>query len=319
MKDFNKLEKKIKTKVFDPRTKKIEEYEIVKRINPAFNSLARINPAREKRPLKIKKIKVQKRKKDCFFCDPENKCARFVKPLEPLYYLNDSVAFSNLYPLGEISGVIVHNYKKHVIDARSTTIKQWNDSLQLAKKVCIESNKKFLSYNINNGPKGAASQEHFHAQFLCQNKEFKIVELVKRLVNKDWWKSWLDFMNKKKLVISKKNNVYLYSEWAPAFGKVELVVLSLKSPSLLQMDKNEIMIVSKFLKKGIDFIADNISGQFNMLGLSSNKDFCNQFRIIPRSPLNEGLKTWEGYLEFMNETVPHISPESIAKLLRRKG
>jgi len=41
------------------------------------------------------------------------------------------------------------------------------------------------------------------------------------------------------------------------------------------------------------------------------------FRIFHRSPLSQGIKSWEGYAEAMNETVPHIYPEKLAEIARK--
>jgi hypothetical protein len=64
-----------------------------------------------------------------------------------------------------------------------------------------------------------------------------------------------------------------------------------------------------------------VSYQFNVVNLSaSSKDsYCNQFRIIPRAPTSQALKTWEGYLEFLGETVPHIHPKNLVELAKQIG
>jgi hypothetical protein len=53
------------------------------------------------------------------------------------------------------------------------------------------------------------------------------------------------------------------------------------------------------------------------LSASAKDKYCNQFRIFPRSPSSQALKVWEGYLEFLGETVPHIHPEKLAELAKQ--
>ena len=46
-------------------------------------------------------------------------------------------------------------------------------------------------------------------------------------------------------------------------------------------------------------------------------DLICKFRIFPRASLASGIKSWEGYLEAMGETVPHIPPEKLAEIARK--
>jgi len=324
--DLKKLEKIVKSSVISPEGQ-TKTYEIKIRSNPAFSSKARIAPERELRKMEIP-VMPQQLSLDCFFCDPLGKGAKFAKStgLEQQYYLNDSVAFSNLFTSGKIHGVVVYNYKKHLTDPRNLTLNNWIDGLNLVKQIGKESKKRCVSSNINFGPKAAASLEHFHGQFHCEDeplaKTLLCMNLTKKLASKskNWWKSWVKAMSEKGLVIDfdKESKTAFYVEWSPAFGKVELVIINLENPCF-QMSDAETRSVAKFLSIAVKIIMDNVSDQFNIVNLSasSKEDFCNQFRIFPRSPFSQGIKSWEGYLEAMGETVPHIHPEKIAEIARK--
>ncbi len=325
--NLKKLEKTIKTSVKEPLTKKAKEYKIIIRENPAFFSRVRINPERELRKIEtIKPVKLKKIK-ECFFCDPKNKCAKFSKKgLKEIYFLNDSVAFSNLFPAGEIHGVIVYNYKKHNLLPKDISLQNWIDGLNLVKEVGKDSKKKYVSSHINYGPKAAASLTHFHGQFHCENKVMSKTNLSMKLTKKlsgstkKYWKSWIKSLIKENLIIDfdLETKTVFYVEWAPVFSKVELVIMNMENPSFLNLDEKEIKSIAKYLKLGIKTIMENVSDQFNVVNLSAGKkdDFCNQFRIFPRESTSRGIKSWEGYLEFMNETVPHINPKKIAEITR---
>lgn len=324
--NLKKLEKIIKSSVLDP-TDKLKTYEIKIRSNPAFASKARIAPARELR--KIETTSVSKQASgDCFFCNPLEKGARFTKDtgLEKQYYLNDSAVFSNLFTSGKIHGLIIYNYKKHITDPRNIKLNNWLDGLKLVQEIGKTSGKKYVSSNVNYGPKAAASLEHFHGQFHCEDeplsKTMLCMNLTKKLAkkSKNYWKSWLKSMLKVDLIIGfdKESKTALYVEWSPSFGKTELVIINLENPCFLLNDMETASVV-KFLDKSIKIIMENVSDQFNIVNLSASPkdDFCNQFRIFPRAPLNSGAKSWEGYLEAMGETVPHVSPEKIAIISRK--
>jgi galactose-1-phosphate uridylyltransferase len=326
--NLKKLEKIIKSSVIDP-SGQLKIYEIKIRSNPAFASKSRIAPERESRKIETTSLVSQQASKECFFCDPLRKGAKFSKNtgLQQQYYLNDCAAFSNLFTFGKVHGVIVYNYKKHITDPRGLTLNNWIDGIKLVKEIGKESRRKYVSLNVNSGPKAAASLEHFHGQFHCEDeplsKTLLCMNLTKKLAKKSsmWWKSWIKSMLEKGLVIDFDENskTVLYVEWSPVFGKTELVVINLENPCFQNMDDDEIETVAKFLEKAIKIIMSNISDQFNIVNLSASPkdDFCNQFRIFPRAPLASGTKSWEGYLEAMNETVPHISPEKLAEIARK--
>jgi galactose-1-phosphate uridylyltransferase len=310
--DLRKLEKKVEAKVLDP-SGKTKKYQIKIRENPAFLSKARIAPARKLRKIETAKKVSTKKKKECFFCDPEKKCAKFSsKKLEKLYYLNDSVVFSNLFPLGEIHGVVVFNYKTHNTDPRNLNLSHWADGINLVQKIGKLTRKKYISFHINYGPKAAASLEHFHGQFHCEDFPPAKTQLVLKTTNKKWWKSWLKTLLAEGLVIDfdPKTKVALYAEWSPVFGKTELVIITLEKPSFQLLEEKEIKTTAKYLNKAIRKIM-RISDQFNVINLSAQtKDnFCNQFRVFARAPLAQGVKSWEGYLEFMEETVHFQDPK----------
>ena len=230
------------------------------------------------------------------------------------------MAFSNLFPSGGIHGVVVYNYKEHIVDPRGLTLENIRDGLALVKQVGEESKKKYVSSNINCGSKAAASIEHFHGQFHCEDKPIARTALS-LCKNKNWWKSWVRAMNQEGLVIDfdADSKTVLYAEWSPAFGKTELVVMNLENSSFM-MNEKEIDAVARFLQKAIKVTCE-ISDQFNVINLSASKDddYCNQFRIVPRSPSSQALKSWEGYLELAGETVPHIHPQKLVELAKQLG
>lgn len=139
--------------------------------------------------------------------------------------------------------------------------------------------------------------------------------------NKKYWKSWVKTLYEGGLVIDfdTKSKTVFFVEWSPVFGKTELVIINFENTSFQNMNDYEVKAVAKFLEKSVKITVENVSDQFNIVNLSgSSKDnFCNQFRIFPRSPLSHGVKTWEGYLEAMGETVPHIPPEKLAEIARK--
>jgi len=318
--NLKKFEKVIHSSVLDPLNK-IRKYEIKIRENPAFASRSRIAPERESRPLEITEELKPKVLGDCFFCNPE-KCAKFSPKtgLKEQYLLNESIAFSNLFTSGEIHGVVVYNYKEHIVDPRNLSLNNWIDGINLVKKIGKLSKKKYVSSHINCGSKAAASIEHFHGQFHCEDKPIAKTLLSMELTkNNKWWKSWVRAMNKEGLVIDfdNKSKTVLYAEWSPVFGKAELVIINLENPSFFMNDK-EVEAVAKFLQKSVKAIIE-VSDQFNVVNLSASKKdkFCNQFRIFPRSPTIQGLKSWEGYLEFLGETVPHIHPKKLVEIVKQ--
>jgi galactose-1-phosphate uridylyltransferase len=318
--DLKKLEKIVKSTVLDPTGAK-KTYEIKIRENPAFLSKARIIPARESRPIEIDGELKPTMLGECFFCNPE-KTAKFSPEtgLEEQYFLNDSMAFSNLFTSGKIHGVIVYNYKQHIVDPKQITVDNWIDGISLVKRIGKLSKKKYISSHINCGPKAASSLEHLHGQFHCEDTPLAKTLLSMQLTKKsEWWKSWVKSLNNDGLVIDYDNDskTVLYAEWSPAFGKVELVVMNLENPSFMMREK-EISAVAKFLHKSMKIISE-ISNQINVVNLSaSEKDsYCNQFRIVPRAPISQALKSWEGYIELLGETIPHIHPEKLAENARQ--
>jgi galactose-1-phosphate uridylyltransferase len=317
--DLKKLEKIVKSTVLDPN-KKLKKYEIKIRQNPAFASKSRIAPERESRPIEIDGKLEPTVLGECFFCNPD-KCARFSPDtgLEEQYFLNDSMAFSNLFTSGKIHGVVVYNYKQHIVDVRELSLNNWIDGLNLVKKIGKISKKKYVSCHANGGSKAASSIEHFHSQFHCEDTPLARTLLSMNLTkNKDWWKSWVKALDKLGLVIDydADSKTALYAEWSPAFGKVELVIINLENPCF-QMNDKETEAVAKFLQKAVKVIYE-VSDQFNIVNLSASaKDkYCNQFRIFPRAPTSQALKSWEGYIEFLGETIPHIHPKKLAELAR---
>lgn len=319
--NLKRLEKVIESFVKDAsgQTKK---YEIKIRENPAFNSKSRIAPERESRRIETTSSGSQKISSDCFFCDPKNKAARFADEtgLKEQYFLNDSVAFSNLFTFGAVHGVVVYDYKRHVTDPRELTLDNWIDGMKLVREIGKASRRKYISSHVNCGPKAAASLEHFHGQFHCEDEPLSTTLSAMKIGNKKYWKSWVKALLEMGLIIDfdKESKTVLFIEWSPAFGKTEIVVMNLENPSFKDMDDKEIKSVAKFLTKAVKLTMENISDQFNIVNLSASaKDnFCNQFRIFPRSPSHQGMKSWEGYAESMNETIPHISPEKLAYIIK---
>jgi diadenosine tetraphosphate (Ap4A) HIT family hydrolase len=326
--NLKKLEERIVSKVLDPQ-KNPKAYEIVIRKNPAFSSKSRINIEREFRPMETGgEITPLMSKEHCVFCNPGIGFAGFSKEtgLKDIYRLNETVAFSNLFPSGKVHGIVIHN-KNHVVDARKLNSLNWIDSIKLVQKIGLESKREYISYNVNHGQKAAASIEHFHGQFHCEDeplsKTLYCMGLTKKLggSSKKWWKSWVKSMNSKGLVIDfdSQSKTVMFVEWSPSFGKTEIVVLNLECPAFQSMNEKETAAVARFLEKATKITTENISTQFNIVNLSAapKGDFCNQFRIFSRAPLTQGTKSWEGYLEFANETVPHISPEKFAEIARK--
>jgi len=175
--------------------------------------------------------------------------------------------------------------------------------------------------HVNAGSKAASSLEHFHSQFHCEDEPLAKTALAMKLGSKKYWKSWIKALLEEKLVIDfdEKNKVVFFVEWSPVFGKTEFVVMTLETSSFQKMNDKEISAVARFLDKAIRITIDRVSEQFNIVNLSAatRDNFCNQFRIFSRAPLNQGTKSWEGYLEFSGETVPHIIPERLADIARQ--
>jgi hypothetical protein len=138
---------------------------------------------------------------------------------------------------------------------------------------------------------------------------------------REWWKSWVKAMDQLGLVIDydAESKTVLYAEWSPTSGKTELVIMNLENPGFM-MNEKEVGAVARFLQRAMKVTCE-ISDQFNVLNLSASKDdnYCNHFRVVPRSPSSQALKSWEGYLELMGETVPHIHPEKLAELAKQMG
>jgi len=319
--NLKKLEKTLRVFVVEPSGQS-KSCEIKVRTNPVFFSKSRIAPEREARKIETTSLGFKSPSLECFFCDPK-KCAKFSKEtgLRKQYILNDSLAFSNLFPFGKVHGVVVHNYKQHIIDPRGLILNNWIDSIKLVQKIGKLSNKKYVSMHVNCGSKAASSLEHFHAQFHCENKPLAKTNLAMKLGNKKYWKSWVRILLKEELVIDfdADSKVVFFVEWSPVFGKTEFVVMTLENSSFQKMSNKEINAVARFLDKAIRITIDRVSDQFNIINLSAapKDDFCNQFRIFSRAPLSHGIKSWEGYLESMGETVPHIIPERLASIARK--
>lgn len=321
--NLKKLEDIVDSFVIDPSGKP-KKYEIKIRSNPAFHSKARISPERETR--KVETITLGFKEPpplDCIFCDPKNKAAKFAKEtgLEEQYYLNDSAAFSNLFTFGKVHGVVLYNYKNHIKDPRSLTANNWIDGIKLVQRIGKESKKKYVSSHVNCGVKAASSLEHFHGQFHCEDEPLSRTARLMQFGKKKYWKAWIKALNENNLVIDfdVKSKTVFFVEWSPVFGKTELVIINLENPCFQKLSDDEVKTVAKFLEKSVKITMENVSDQFNIVNLSgSSKDnFCNQFRIFPRSPLSKGAKTWEGYLESMGETVPHIPPEKLAEIAKK--
>ncbi len=322
------LEEEIRTKTYDELNKRMREVKILFRENPILGGRARIEPEREKRKLETTHYEPKVKEEECYFCHPQEKCSKFPEEfgLKKIYFLNESVAFSNLYPIDEVMGVVVYNYKKHIISPIDLSYENWRDGLLLVKKVFEDSKKKYLYNNVNFGPKSAASIEHFHGQFICSNHELTITKRVRENINKfsssarEFWRTWVKAMFEKDLVLhlDEENEVALFVEWAPILGKSELVILSLNSSSLGEMGEKELRSVAKLLEVATKIFVEYVSDQFTILNISSfiGDDFCNQFRIASRAPLKYGMKVWEGFLELSGESVPNILPEELAQNLK---
>ncbi|MFH1229809.1 MAG: hypothetical protein V1678_05310 [Candidatus Aenigmatarchaeota archaeon] len=321
--DLKKLEVIIESSVMDPLGEN-RNYEIKIRVNPAFHSKARIAPEREMR--KIESITLGFKtapSMNCIFCDPKNKVARFSKEtgLREQYYLNDSAAFSNLFPFGKVHGVVLYNYKDHIRDPRNLTIDNWIDGIKLVQNIGNESKKKYICSNVNCGVKSASSIEHLHGQFHCEDEPLSRTARLMQFGKRTYWKSWVKALDEAGLVIDfdLKSKTVLFVEWSPVFGKTEFVVMNLETPAFQKMSDDEVRTVAKFISKAVKVTMEKVSDQFNIVNLSgsSSDNFCNQFGIFPRSPLSHGAKTWEGYLEAMGETVPHILPENLAAIAKK--
>ncbi|OGI12164.1 hypothetical protein A3K64_02410 [Candidatus Micrarchaeota archaeon RBG_16_36_9] len=321
--NLKKLEEIVESFVLDPVGQQ-KKYDIKIRKNTVFGSKCRIVPERESRKIETISLGFKTMPStDCFFCDPKNKGAKFAKEtgLEQQYYLNESSAFSNLFTFAKIHGVVIFDYKQHLIDPRGLKQSNWIDSMKLVQKIGKASKRKYVSFNVNFGFKAGASLEHFHGQFVCEDEPLAKTSLAMNLGNKKYWKSWVKALFEKGLVVDfdKESKTVLFVEWSPAFSKTEFVVMNLENPCFQNMNENEIKDVAKFLDKAIKITIENVSDQFNIVNLSaSSKDnFCNQFRIFPRAPSSHGVKSWEGFLEFSGETVPHISPEKLADIAKK--
>ena len=318
--NLKKFEKIVRCFVIEPSGQS-KSCEIKIRSNPTFYSKSRVAPEREARKIETTSLGFKTPPMECFFCNP-NECAKFSKEtgLKKQYFLNDSLAFSNLFPFGKVHGVVVHNYKQHIIDPRGLILNNWIDSIKLVQKIGKLSKKKYVSMHVNCGSKAASSLEHFHAQFHCEDKPLAKTSLALKSGTKKYWKSWVKALLEEGLVIDfdKESKVVFFAEWSPAFGKTEFVVMTLESSSFQKMSVKEINAVARFLDKAARITIDRVSDQFNIVNLSAvpGDNFCNQFRIFSRAPLSHGIKSWEGYLESMGETVPHIIPERLAEIAR---
>ena len=317
------LEEKVESFVIDPSGQP-RKYEIKIRSNPIFFSKARIVPEREGRKIETISLGFKSSSSmDCIFCDPKNKAAKFISQtgLEEQYYLNDSAAFSNLYTFGKIHGVVIFNYKQHIKDPMALKPANWADGLRLVQKIGKMSKKDYVSMGINCGYKAGSSLEHFHGQFNCEDEPLAKTSLAMKSGNKKFWKSYVKAMLDEGLVIDydKESKTVFFVEWSPSFGKTEFVIMNLENPSFKNMSEKELTTVAKFIDRGCRIVMGNISDQFNIVNLSAGPkdDFCNQFRIFPRAPSSHGIKSWEGYLEFSGETVPHIIPENLIDIVRK--
>jgi diadenosine tetraphosphate (Ap4A) HIT family hydrolase len=314
--ELKKLEDTVDSFVMEPsgQSKKC----VVKmRSNPAFHSKARIAPERENRKVETISLGFKSQPAtDCLFCDPKKKAAKFSKEsgLEEQYYLNDTSAFSNLYSFGKVHGVIIYNYKSHITDPRKLSVGNWADGMKLVQTIGKSSKKKYISLHMN----CASSLEHIHGQFHCEDEPLSRTYRLMMFSKKAYWKSWVKAMDDAGLVLDfdEKSKTVMFVEWSPVFGKTEIVIMNLETPSLQDLSEDEIQANARFLSKAVKLTIENVSDQLNVVNLSaSSKDnFCNQFRVFPRSPLSQGAKTWEGYLETMGETVPHIHPEKLAEI-----
>lgn len=327
---LNELEKVINTKVYDEIHKREVERKIIFRENPIFLSRARIEPSREERRIETSFVYPAKvKEEECFFCNPNEKCSKFShENLNPIYFLNESVVFSNLYPIDEIMGVVVYDYKRHVVSPLELNSSHWRDGLSLVKKVFESSGKRYVYNHVNFGPKSAASIEHFHGQFICTDYESILTSRIRENVvklgvsPKAALKAWIEALEEEGLVLKRDEvtGTYLFVEWSPVFGKSELVIASLHRSSLGEMEDFEIQKVAEFLDLATKLFFTHVSNQFTIINVASFKsdEFCNQFRIVARAPLEHGIKTWEGFLELSGESVPHILPEDLARRLMEK-
>ncbi|MCW1300958.1 MAG: hypothetical protein QW507_02910 [Candidatus Nanoarchaeia archaeon] len=327
---LNELEKVVNTKVYDEIHKQEIERTIIFRENPIFMSRARIEPSREERKIETDfAYPIKVKEEECFFCHPNEKCSKFRhENLSPIYFLNESVVFSNLYPIDEIMGVVVYDYKRHVVSPLELNSSHWRDGLLLVKKVFESSGKKYVYNHLNFGPKSAASIEHFHGQFICSNYESILTSRVRENARKLEvsprlaLKSWIEALDEKGLILKRDENTstYLFVEWAPVFGKSELVITSTYHSNLGEMEDLEIQKVAEFLELGSKLFFTHVSNQFTIINVASFKsdEFCNQFRIVARAPLEQGMKSWEGFLELSGESVPNILPEALAQKLKNE-
>ena len=323
--NIKKLEKNITAKVKNP-SKKTVAYKIQIRENPAFLSKSRIHLKREMRPVEIKEIKHVSKSK-CIFCNPKEFAGFHPQNrLEYLYHLNDSMVFSNLFPTGKIHGIILHT-RKHITDSRKLKIRHWVDSIKLVQRVGNLSGKKYISYHVNHGAKAAASISHFHGQFHCEDEPIsKTLLSMKKSKkysgkSKKFWKSWVKTMLSEKLILDFDpiNKVVMYVEWSPVFGKTEIVVMTMETSAFQEMSQGEVETVARYLKRATEITTEKISEQYNIVNFSAGpkEDYCNHFRIFSRSPSSQGTKSWEGYLEFMGETIPHIDPKKFASVAKK--
>jgi hypothetical protein len=85
------------------------------------------------------------------------------------------------------------------------------------------------------------------------------------------------------------------------------------------MSQGEVETVARYLKRATEITTEKISEQYNIVNLSagSKDDYCNHFRVFSRSPSSQGIKSWEGYLEFMGETIPHVDPKKFAVIAKK--
>jgi diadenosine tetraphosphate (Ap4A) HIT family hydrolase len=320
-----KLEEKVESFVIDSDeySNKALKYVINIRSNPAFHSRARIAPEREGRKTETISLGFKNALMDCLFCDPLKRAAKFSKEtgLEEQYFLNETAAFSNKFSFGKIHGVVVYNYKRHVADPRTLSIGDFADGMKLVQKIGKKSKKNYVSLHMNCGVKAASSLEHIHGQFHCEDEPLSRTYRLMMFSKKSYWKSWVKAMDDAGLVLDfdAKSKTVMFVEWSPVFGKTEIVIMNLMTPSFLNLSDEEIDASARFLFRAINITMNNVSDQFNIVNLSaSSKDnFCNQFRVYPRSPLSHGTKTWEGYLEAMGETVPHIKPENLIEMIKK--
>ncbi|MBN2203016.1 MAG: hypothetical protein JW700_02440 [Candidatus Aenigmarchaeota archaeon] len=318
--DLASLETSITSNVLDPLENPIS-FNIKLRKNPAFGTKSRIDLERETRRVELTaELKPRALMNDCMFCDPK-KCANFAPEtgLEKQYIQNKAITFSNWYASGIIHGIIVYNYTTHITNPIDLSHEEWVDGLSLVRKIGKLTKKKYVSLHNNYGLKAAASLEHFHGQYHCEDEPLAMTKRTMKNADKGYWKSWVKALNNMNLVLDfdQKTKTVFFVEWSPAFGKVELVIMNLENPSFVNLSDDEIDAVAKYMHRSVRIIRE-ISDQFNVLNFSAALDdnYCNHFRIIPRAPMTISLKAWQGYLEFMGETVPHIDPNKLADAAR---